>query len=221
MARVRPLEPPWCARCGSPRSGARERCPDCPPPPARLVRSAFLFAGPVRTAVHRLKFAGWRPVALALGRAAAEVWVAVGERPDVVTWVPLSRRRRAERGFDQAEALARVVSRGLGVPVRPLLARSGGDALTQARRDRAGRLAAMRGRFAAREAVAGSVLLVDDVLTTGATASACAYALLRAGADRVDVLTVARSLRLTEPGAGILRAGPAPGSVVARGTAPR
>lgn len=168
-----------------------------------------------------MKFAGWRPVALALGRAAAEVWVAVGERPDVVTWVPLSRRRRAERGFDQAEALARVVGRVLGVPVRPLLARSGGDALTQARRDRVGRLAAMQGRFAGREAVAGSVLLVDDVLTTGATASACAHALLRAGADRVDVLTVARSLRLAEPGADILRDGPAPGSVVARGTAPR
>lgn len=171
--------------------------------------------------MHRLKFAGWRPVALALGRAAAEVWVAVGERPDVVTWVPVSRRRRAERGFDQAEALARVVARGLGVPVRPLLTRHGGDALTQARRDRAGRLAAMQGRFVGRGTIAGSVLLVDDVLTTGATASACAHALLRAGADRVDVVTVARSLQLAEPDAAILRGGSAPGSVVARGTAPR
>jgi orotate phosphoribosyltransferase len=79
----------------------------------------------------------------------------------------------------------------------------------------------MRGRFAGRGPVAGSVLLVDDVLTTGATAAACAEALLRAGADRVDVLTIARSLRLAEPTAGILRPGPAPGSVVARGAAPR
>ena len=221
LARVRPLEPPWCARCGSPRTGARARCLDCPPPPIGLVRSAFLLAGPVRTAVHRLKFAGWRPVALALGAAAAEAWAASGVRPDVVTWVSLSRRRRAERGFDQAEALARVVARRLEVPVRPLLARHGGDALTQARRDRAGRLAAMAGRFAGRGAVGGAVLLVDDVLTTGATAAACAQALLRAGADRVDVLTAARSLRLAEPAPGILRAGPAPGSVVARGAAPR
>lgn len=171
--------------------------------------------------MHRLKFAGWRPVALALGRAAAEAWIAAGESPEVVTWVPLSRRRRAERGFDQAEALARVVARRLGVPARPLLERRGGEALTQARRDRAGRLAAMQGRFVGRGVVAGSVLVVDDVLTTGATASACARALLRAGADRVDVLTVARSLRLAEPGAAILRTGSASGSVVARGAAPR
>jgi len=79
----------------------------------------------------------------------------------------------------------------------------------------------MAGRFAGRGVVAGAVLLVDDVLTTGATAAACAQALLRAGADRVDVLTAARSLRLAEPAPGILRAGPAPGSVVARGAAPR
>lgn len=175
----------------------------------------------MRAAVHRLKFAGWRPVALALGQAAAEAWAAAGFRPDVVTWVPLSHRRRAERGFDQAEALARAVARRLELPTRSLLARHGGDALTQARRDRASRLAAMRGRFVARGRVAGSVLLVDDVLTTGATAASCARVLLEAGADRVGVLTAARSLRLAEPAAGILRPGPAPGSVVARGAAPR
>jgi ComF family protein len=197
------------------------RCRDCPPAPIGLVRSPFLLAGPVRTAVHRLKFAGWRPVALALGRAAAEAWEGTGVRPDVVTWVPLSRRRRAERGFDQAEELASVVARRLGLPARPLLERCGGDARTQARRDRAGRLAAMQGRFRGRALAAGSVLLVDDVLTTGATAAACADALLRAGADRVDVLTAARALRLAEPGLGILASGPAPGSVVARGAVPR
>ncbi len=217
LARVRRLEPPWCLRCGSPRSGARTACPDCPPPPISLARAAFHFSGPVREAVHRLKFAGWRPVARALGTASAEAWRAWGFRCEVVTWVPLSRRRRAERGFDQAEALARVVARSLGVPVLPLLARRGGDALTQARRDRAGRLEAMRGRFVARSRASGAVLLVDDVLTTGATASACAAALLEAGAARVGVLTAARALRLE----GYTRAGSAPGSVVARGAAPR
>lgn len=171
--------------------------------------------------MHRLKFAGWRPVALALGRAAAEAWALEGLRPEVVTWVPLSRRRRAERGFDQAEALARVVARRLAVPVRRLLVRRGGDALTQAGRDRAGRLAAMRGRFVGTGPVGGSVLLVDDVLTTGATAAACVQALLEAGAGRVSVLTAARSLRFAEGTPGILGAGPASGSVVARGGDPR
>lgn len=220
--RVRVLEPPWCLRCGSPRAGARVRCPDCPPAPISLARAAFRFDGPLRTAVHRLKFAGWRPVARALGVAAAEVWLGSGFRCDLATWVPLSGRRRAERGFDQAEALARVVARRLEVPVHPLLVRRGGDdALTQARRDRAGRLEAMRGRFVARGPVSGSVLIVDDVLTTGATAAACAQALIGAGARRVGVLTAARSLRFADEGGAILTDGLASGSVVARGEAPR
>lgn len=205
--RVRPLAPPWCLRCGSPRWGARVTCRDCPPEPISLARAAFHFSGPVRAAVHRLKFAGWRPVARALGLAAAETWLGTGFPCEVVTWVPLSRRRRAERGFDQAEALARVVGRRLGVPVRRLLARARDDPLTQARRDRAGRLEAMRGRFTARTGVRGRVLLVDDVLTTGATASACAAALLEGGAARIGVLTAARALRLD----GIVDVGSRPG----------
>ncbi|GIU99181.1 MAG: hypothetical protein KatS3mg014_0797 [Actinomycetota bacterium] len=146
-------------------------------------------------------------MARALGLAAAELWLVAGFPCDVVTWVPLSRRRLAERGFDQAEALARVVGRRLGLPARGLLARRRDDPLTQARRDRPGRLEAMRGRFLARTAPRGAVLLVDDVLTTGATASACAAALLDAGAARVGVLTAARALRLD----GIVDVGPRPG----------
>jgi predicted amidophosphoribosyltransferase len=153
----------------------------------------------VRSAVHRLKFSGWRPVAEALGEAMARAWAET--EPDgpevpleVVTWVPLSRRRAAERGFDQARALALVVGRRLGLPVVPLLAREGDDRSTQARRDRAGRLAAMQGRFRARTPPPGAVLLVDDVLTTGATASACAAALERGGARHVSLLTAARAL---------------------------
>jgi predicted amidophosphoribosyltransferase len=178
----------------------------------------------VRTAVHRLKFAGWRPVAQALGEAMATVWTP--SDVDVVTWVPLSPRRRAERGFDQAHELASVVAPRLGLPALALLARDADDRSTQARRDRAGRLAAMEGRFRVRVPVRGTVLLVDDVLTTGATASACAAVLERGGADRVYVLTAARALTprpsaalpAAREGTGILGAGPASGSVVARGS---
>jgi len=173
--------------------------------------------------VHRLKFAGWRPVADALGEAMARTWTDPGV--DAVTWVPLSPRRRAERGFDQARALAEVVARRLDVPALGLLARDADDRATQARRDRAGRLVAMEGRFRVRTAPRGSVLLVDDVLTTGATASACAAALVHGGADRVCVLTAARALTPRPGGlpasaarADILGAGLASGSVVARGS---
>jgi ComF family protein len=219
-SQIHPLTPPWCRRCGSPSFGGRSTCPDCPPPPIAVARSAFRFHGPVRSAVHRLKFAGWRPVAQALGEAMAAAWT--GTDSDAVTWVPLSPRRRAERGFDQARALAEVVAPRLGVPALALLASDQEDRSTQARRDRAGRLAAMEGRFRVCSPVRGTVLLVDDVLTTGATASACATALARGGADRVDVLTAARAITPRPPaapgGAGILGAGLASGSVVARGS---
>lgn len=184
----------------------------------------------MRSATHRLKFSGWRAVAEALGEAMAATWQASGPRaaPDVVTWVPLSRRRAAERGFDQARALARVVGARLDLPVRPLLAREGDDRATQARRDRAQRLAAMRGRFRAGAAPPAHVLLVDDVLTTGATASACATALVRAGATRVDLLTAARALTPTprrgSPAAAgttdILPAGSRPGLWLPGGPTP-
>lgn len=223
-AQVQALTPPWCRRCGSPSLGGRSTCPDCPPPPIAMARSAFRFQGPVRLAIHRLKFAGWRPVAQALGEAMAMAWTRTDV--DLVTWVPLSPRRRSERGFDQARALAQVVAPRLGLPVLGLLARDGDDRSTQARRDRAGRLAAMEGRFRARVPTRGTVLLVDDVLTTGATASACATALVRGGADRVYLLTAARALTPRPSGAvpavpgaaGILGAGLAFGSVVARGS---
>ena len=110
----------------------------------------------------------------------AEAWAEVAWTPSAVTWVPLSRERLAARGYDQARALARAVAPRLGVPAVPLVRRLG-DPGPQARRGAAARREAMRGVFAA-EGVSGRVVLVDDVLTTGATGGACASALLEAGA---------------------------------------
>jgi predicted amidophosphoribosyltransferase len=141
---------------------------------------------------------------------------------DIVTWVPLSRRRQAERGFDQAKALALVVARELDLPVRPMLRRHGDDAGTQARRGGEARREAMRGRFGpvGSGPAPARVLLVDDVLTTGATASACAAALQAGGATEISLLVAARAVRVGLP-RGYTRHGLAPGSVVARGTSPR
>ncbi|HSJ51555.1 MAG TPA: double zinc ribbon domain-containing protein [Actinomycetota bacterium] len=183
------LRPPWCDRCGAPAARDVARCRHCPPEPIGRARAAFLFDGPARRAVHRLKFAGWRPVARALGGAMAEM---ADEGADVVTWVPLSRRRRASRGFDQARALAEAVGPSLGLPVAALVRRTA-EAPPQARRGGQERRRAIRGAFAARGRTAGRVLLVDDVLTTGATAAACAEALLEAGARTVHLVTAARA----------------------------
>jgi predicted amidophosphoribosyltransferase len=130
---------------------------------------------------------------------------------DVVTWVPLTRRRKAERGFDQAKVLARAVARECELPVRGLLRRIVATG-PQAKRDAVARRTAMRGSFVVRDRVAvpPRVLLVDDVLTTGATAAACAEALRDDGAQTVSLLVAARALmRSGRP--AYTRPGPRPG----------
>jgi ComF family protein len=156
-----------------------------------MVRSAFRFTGPARSAIHRLKFGGLRSIAEAL----ASAMFALGP-PDVdaVTWVPLAKARLGARGFDQAKALAVPLARSMRTPATALLARS--DAAgPQAQRAGPDRRTALAGSFsaAARATIAPRVLLVDDVMTTGATAIACARVLKEAGAREVYLMTAARS----------------------------
>jgi ComF family protein len=136
-----------------------------------------------------------------------------GSPGSVVTWVPLARRRKRERGFDQAEALARALAARWGVPVLRLLDRVV-ETGPQARRSGQERRGALRGAFQARARPPPRIVLVDDVLTSGATAASCAEALLEAGASEVGLVTAARSLggpvpaRCRRPGEAMGAAGP-------------
>ena len=156
-----------------------------------MSRAAFLYDGPIAGAIKAMKFLGAHGLAPHL--AGAMVKLAEPQDRSVVTWVPLSRRRRTRRGFDQAEMLARAVAKRLDLRAARLLVRER-DAVSQARRTGAERRAALRGAFRATGTVPERVLLVDDVLTTGSTASSCAEVLKARGADRVMLLTAARSL---------------------------
>lgn len=214
------LTPPGCGRCGRPLEAPATACADCPPPPIGWCRSAFLYDGPVRRALFRLKFAGLRSVAEAMAPSMVE---ALARSPppgppldeSVITWVPLGRRRRRSRGYDQSEALARAVAALTGWRVASLVEREI-ETSPQAKRSGPERRRALAGAFWACPRPPERVVLVDDVITTGATAADCARALLEAGAGHVGVLTAARSMGSPIPARCYNSAGFRPGSVVAR-----
>jgi len=154
------------------------------------------FSGPVRAALHALKYRGERRLAEPLGVALAERWRRAGRGGDIAVPVPVHRERRKARGFDQAEDLARVFGRHAGLPVATALVR-GKRTRAQHALGKAARASNVAGVFEVPPAsvalVRGRwVVLVDDITTTGATLSGCALALREAGVLGVSALTVAR-----------------------------
>jgi competence protein ComFC len=192
------LGPPLCERCGAPTAWPVRRCRECSG--RRLAfttaRAAVAYDEPVRRLV-----AGWKEHGLR--RVADEAAALVAERLDhpgdvAVTFVPPDGDRRLTRGYHPAERLAVRLAAAWSLPFEPLLGRA-----RASRRQRGLSLAERRrnvaGAFRPRTAVSGAVLLVDDVYTTGATASAAASALRSAGARSVGVVTFARALRRSQP----------------------
>ena len=180
-------------RC-APRGDRSTVCPECAvldiAPTASSSDASVEYRGAVRDMVAEFKFRSRRRAA----RSLAERLVADIRRDpsspsiDVVTWAPTSRRRAGARGYDQSELLARIVARRLGVPCRRLLERERG--LAQTGRSRGDRLQGPV--FRARPMKdALDVLVIDDVVTTGATLRAAAHALRLAGAADVHVRALA------------------------------
>lgn len=173
-------EPGICAAC------RRE------PPPFARARSLGPYEGPLKAAVLRLKFGGERWLARPLGELLAELARTFPAERPVLVPVPLSRGRLRERGYNQAALLAREMSRALGWPLVEALMKIK-EAPPQERLTAKERLSAPVGSFAPAVGLASGseVVLVDDVITTGATASECARALLGAGARAVFVAAAA------------------------------
>ena len=164
-----------------------------------LARSATLLRGPVRKLVHGLKYRRETWLAPVLGEWMHGCFLAhyADERPDVVAPIPLHPFKRLRRGYNQSELLARDLARRLGLPCAPRLLARVRDTATQTRKDRDARRRNVSGAFAVPRARAPyafgkRVLLVDDVMTTGATFAAAASALRAAGAARVLCLSAAR-----------------------------
>ncbi len=198
-----PSRCPICGELGE--TGPCEKCrrilPDqpylqtlsLPGKPRVLVAAPLRYQGEWKKTLHRFKF---RDVP-ALDRSIASLTAGAAQRLpgpfDCVAYVPLHKKDRRKRGYDQSELLAKEVGRALSLPCVPLLEKCR-QTETQHNLNRAQRLENPEGAYRARQPAAGlSVLLVDDIVTTGATLSQCALALYAAGAKKVCCLCAAEA----------------------------
>lgn len=196
------IERPFCERLGTPFAvdlGIPLLSPAAiaDPPVFERARAVARYDAVARRLVHRLKYGDRLELARALGGMMARAGAELLAEAEVIVPVPLHRRRLWWRRFNQAMELARTVSAKSGVPCDPFLLARVKPTKSQVGLSKAQRGENLQGAFRvpaeAKPRLAGRrVLLVDDVLTTGATANAASRALLRGGAKRVDVLAFAR-----------------------------
>lgn len=165
------------------------------PYPLLQVEWCAPFAGPVRGALHQLKYAGERRLSRPLGEAVARRWARAGQGATVIVPVPVHASRERQRGYDQAALIAEVAARELGLPCVRALERARAT-VAQFELGRDERSTNVTGAFRIGRGLASLagywVLLVDDVVTTGATLAACATALEVGGALAVSAIAVAR-----------------------------
>lgn len=196
------IERPYCERLGTPFAvdlgpGLVSPAAIADPPVFARARAVCSFDGTARELVHRLKYGDRLELALTLGRMMAQAGRELLAEADLIVPIPLHRTRLWSRRFNQSAALARIVARESGVTLAPAALARVKRTRQQVGLTRPQRAENLQGAFrvlpADRPQLEGRrILLVDDVLTTGATANAAARTLLRAGASAVDMLTFAR-----------------------------
>jgi len=188
-------------RCALPLAAAAPLCGEClrDPPPFQRCHCVFDYAFPWDRLISRFKFGNEAELATLLSTLLQQALRdQAAQRPDLIVCVPLSRQRLAERGYNQAWEIARLLGREMGIDARPTLLRRTRDGAHQVDLPLARRRTNLRQAFAVDAARAASlgdrhVALVDDVMTSGATLREAASALLDAGAARVDAWILART----------------------------
>jgi ComF family protein len=200
--------PRSCAGCDSPVRGSELWCAACSESVVTLPRDVelvtaqghrliapFAYGGPVSSAIFRLKFNNRPELARALGRRLApELLLAAVPNDAAIVPVPSTAERIVERGYNQAALLASALARAVGLVSIPTALRRSNCAQHQVGANKAQRVQQVAGAFVATRRIkqGSNIILVDDVVTTGATSAACAHAVEVAGAKLVAVVAVAR-----------------------------
>ncbi len=207
LARIRPIEPPFCTVCGAPfvaPLGEPHACGGCQVRKKYFTtaRALAYYEGPLQETLHRWKYERRISLTPFLGR-----WMAQGFRRcwthpcfDLLIPVPLHVKRLRERGFNQALLLTKELNRWTGIPYEKRVLRKQRATAPQVELSGRDRERGIHGAFTVvgKGAVRDrSILLVDDVYTTGATANECAKVLVAAGARRVDIFTLARAVKIS------------------------
>jgi competence protein ComFC len=197
QATIYKLDQSICPKCGS-FEPHNQLCSDCRTnsPVFEASRSWAKYAGPLRLAIHQLKYKNDLGLAEALSIYLIELFVKLNWPIDIITAVPLSLKRRAERGYNQANLLAKPIALACGVPFQPHVIDRARDTKSQVGLSAQQRRENVRDAFIARSSLVKgkAVLIVDDVFTTGSTIQSCSRAFLDAGASRVYGLTLAKSI---------------------------
>jgi ComF family protein len=185
-----PIEPPFCPKCGEPAPAIAGLCGLCLRAEHHFdyARSALLFTHTFREIIHHLKYADRVSLAKPLGDILKECLQQHEFQGTQIIPVPLHRSRERVRGYNQAELIA---SR-LGLPLSTRLLRRRKNTPSQTGLTRNERKRNLAGAFEVKGKIRGKLIIVDDVYTTGSTMSEIAKTLKKAGAERVEVLTVAR-----------------------------
>jgi len=187
---------PICQRCGD--KSDEEICPNCQQrPPAYIkLRSFASFEGTIRNALHRLKYKSDIGLGEALSKHLIELYNRERWIVDFIMPVPLGQRRLKQRGFNQAGLLARPMAYATNIPYRADLLIKRRETPSQVGLSASERAQNVTGAFFCKSPIVSgkSILIIDDVTTTGSTINACAQALCEAGAAAVYGLTLARAL---------------------------
>lgn len=191
------IRKPFCEKCGIPTKGA-EQCEKCKanPPAYQMMRSWAVFDSPVQNALHAIKYRRNIGLADAIAVDAVEFVRMLNWNVEVLIPIPLGKARLQERGYNQVALVARPLAYELGILYAPHGVRKIRETRSQVGLTAAERRENVRAAYQADPSAVTrkSILLMDDVATTGSTISACADALLSAGASEVYALTIARAL---------------------------